>query len=1238
MHRKLIAGLTTLVVGLTAGGAAAASDGHATSPLSRDDANLTAVTLLTGDTVRLTTVNGRRSAVVEPAEGRERISVHQLEIDGELHVLPLDVIPYVADDLVDLELFSVDALIDQGYDDGSVDALPVIATYAHGARTRDAGALAAADPAERLDSIDAQALTVDKDAADRFWRSVTADEPGVAAHGEPRLSAGVEKLWLDGQVQVDLHQSTAQIGAPVAWEAGMDGKGVTVAVLDTGVDATHPDLAGKVSDQQNFTAEASTYDGHGHGTHVAATVAGTGAGSGGLRAGVAPGADLIVGKVLDNAGSGSESDVIAGMQWAAEAGADVVNMSLGGDPTDGTDPMSLAVDELSAGYDTLFVISAGNSGPGSLTIGSPGAASTALTVGAVDREENLAEFSSRGPRAGDLALKPDITAPGVGIVAARSGGTSMGDVVDDLYTAASGTSMAAPHVAGAAALLAGRHPDWTGAQLKDGLISTAVPADLSVFEQGGGRVDVARATSQEITATGTLGLGSFEDGETGTVSREVSWSNSGDTDVVLDLDLTLTDAQGDSTEGAVALETDTVTVPAGATVTAPVTVDVAGLPVGQFSGSLTASADAVVARTTVAVIKDPPVHTVTVRTIGRDGDGAMATPVALFGEDPRFDVVTYAAGDREIEVAEGTYFLHAMIDGAGEQDVSVVVDPDLVVTGDMELVLDAREANRVQIETPLPSEPRGHLGFTTYRQVGGRSFMNSTMKFDGTSDVYVTPTDKAERGYFEFTSRWQLSAPMLTAKEPGRRGLTLWPAYERQSPEADLRGALSVVDVGRGRPEDYEGRRDVRGAIAVAHLTDKGVTDDAVAAAVAAGAAMLLIAPDDPSMWWVDFTGQGPRLALPVAILSEQEAEQVSDRLSGSPDGHSKRLKLELSGDQQVPYRYDVVQVSPHRVPERVLHTVSERNTATVTSRYHEMGGEKWSKEQRFAWRPWQETTIVESQHELATPQSRIEYVSSGAGDTLWRQHVLHYNSWDLFNPVQGGSIHELRTYRPGESVVYDWYRGVQRPAVVGKRATRTGDDLTIDVAEFVQGAGQTYQRAASEEVTGRVLEDGEVVAEGPGVSGTYAASDRSGHYRVELSTHRDEPDWAFSTATDTVWTFDSVRPRSGETERLPMMRVDYDVPVGLDNQVRTQLPFHPVRLTVDHPGSRRVAALEAWVSFDDGESWDRLQVDRNHPGNTFDARVRHRGQHGAVSLKVRATDADGSTMTQSVIRAYGIG
>ncbi|WP_244219249.1 S8 family serine peptidase [Streptomyces globisporus] len=239
---------------------------------------------------------------------------------------------------------------------------------------------------------------------------------------------------------------------------------------------------------------------------------GVGSGSGSTRRGVAPGAWLLVGKVLGDDGFGSWSQVIAGMEWAVEQGADVVNMSLGSSgASDGTDPMSLALNDLSRRSGALFVVAAGNDGEqGPRTVGSPGAADAALTVGAVDRNDSLAPFSSRGPRRGDEAVKPDVTAPGVGIVAARAAGTAMGSPVDEHYVAASGTSMATPHVAGAAALLAQRHPEWTAARLKDALISSAVTVDgQKVTEQGGGRIDARAAVLGAVSATGTLALGPF---------------------------------------------------------------------------------------------------------------------------------------------------------------------------------------------------------------------------------------------------------------------------------------------------------------------------------------------------------------------------------------------------------------------------------------------------------------------------------------------------------------------------------------------------------------------------------------------------------------------------------------------------------------------------------------------------------------------------------------------------------
>jgi subtilisin family serine protease len=233
---------------------------------------------------------------------------------------------------------------------------------------------------------------------------------------------------------------------------------------------------------------------------------------------VAPDAKLLNGKVIGDSGVGYESGVIAGMEWAASSGADVINMSLG-DPTpsDGTDPMSQAVNRLTADTGALFVIAAGNSGG---SIGSPGTADAALTVGAVDRDDQLAGFSSRGPRKGDGAIKPDITAPGVDIVAAKAAHGQIGDPAADGYVSLSGTSMAAPHVAGAAAIIAGEHPDWTATRLKSTLMGTAKPnAWLTPFQQGAGRVDVAAAVRSTVLAHRRASAAAPRSGRTTTTSR-----------------------------------------------------------------------------------------------------------------------------------------------------------------------------------------------------------------------------------------------------------------------------------------------------------------------------------------------------------------------------------------------------------------------------------------------------------------------------------------------------------------------------------------------------------------------------------------------------------------------------------------------------------------------------------------------------------------------------------------------
>ncbi|WP_067428694.1 S8 family peptidase [Nocardioides jensenii] len=1224
----LVAGLSAgLTTGPATGSPGGSARGPATAAAGSGDHPGAAVTLVTGDRVLVRDeTGGHRSVQLEPADGRDHVDFHQLEIDGELHVLPADAVPLVAAGRLDDDLFNIDLLLADGYDDEATETLPLIATTS--GSLRSLSTLAGADQGATLPSVGGRAMEVRKDEAADFWASLS--RPGTE-----RMAAGVRKLWLDGRVRADLDRSVAQIGAPTAWEAGFDGDGVTVAVLDTGVDSAHPDLAGRVSESRNFSDSSDAADHFGHGTHVAATIGGSGNGSDGLRKGVAPGSDILSGKVLDDTGNGYESDIIEAMEWAVAADADVVNMSLGGGPTDGTDPLSQAVNELSATSDSLFVVSAGNDGPGASTIGTPGSADASLTVGAVDRDESLADFSSRGPRLGDLAIKPDLTAPGVDIVAARASGTTMGTPVDALYTSASGTSMAAPHVSGAAVLLAQQHPDWTGEQLKDALISTALPGDLTEHEQGGGRVDVARAVTQPVHGTGTVNLGDVVDGETDPVTSQITWTNTGEAEVTLDLELDVTELGGAApAAGALTLDADTVVVPAGSTASVTLTLDPTKLEHGRYAGQLLATADGVVTHTTIGAVKAAPTHKVTFRAVDFNGESITATPVVLTGEDPRFDTLVHVwKGETEtVEVGEGDYFLSAMVtpDVDDENSGVAIIDPDLEVTRDMDVVLDAGKATRVQVRTPRPTTPRGNLGYTTYRKIAGRTITHSVQKFDDTRSIWVTPTEAAKGGEFEFTSRWQLAEPMVTATTSGRRPLELLPALERYSPTVPGTRRLEVVEAGAGKAADYAGL-DAKGTIALVHPASKGGQD--VKAAVDAGVAMLLIAPPEGTQWWTKFTGRGTRSALPVLVLSPKERDLLTARMAQG------RVDLRISGIEDSRYTYDVVQVSQGRVPEQVVHEVTRRNSATVTARYHEMGGEPWAKEQRFAWRPWQDHTIVESQRELHTPQQRTETISSGAADTLWRQHVLHLYSWDTMNPITTGAVHGIRTYRPGEKVTYDWFGPVVRPAVpAGTVPTRTNDTLKLNVAELAGDGGSTYDRASAAETTMRLFENGELIVSGDRAWGTYPAGSPEADYRLDLEVERSkDANWEFSTHTETSWRFHSGRPRTG-TADLPLLQVDYDVPAGLDHAVRPG-SIRPLGFKVGLLGSAHgapVTNVRAWVSFDDGDSWQRLALVR-WGRSGWRTLLRHPRDAGHVSLRVHAEDREGNSIDQTVVRAYGI-
>ncbi|RZT77784.1 subtilisin family serine protease [Micromonospora violae] len=1192
------------------------------------------VTLITGDQVDLVqAAPGRVAATVRPGPGRNRITFQTVEADGGLRVLPSDVVPYLSAGVLDPDLFDVQELAADGYGDAAQGALPLIVRYQEPAAGR-VRPLAGATDARPLESINGAALRVGKGDLAGLWTSLRGG-PGqrVSAGSPARLGAGVARVWLDGKVRPTLEHSVPQIGAPTAWAAGRDGAGVTVAVLDTGVDATHPDLAGRIAEAQDFSGSGSARDGHGHGTHVAATIAGSGAASDGRRKGVAPGARLLVGKVLDDAGSGYSSSIIAGMEWAAHSGAKVVSMSLGGDPTDGTDPMSQAVNDLTAETGALFVVAAGNAGA-ARTVGAPGAAAAALTVGAVDRADNLAEFSSRGPRLGDNGLKPEITAPGVGIVAARAAGTAMGTPVDDAYTTASGTSMATPHVAGAAAILAQEHPDWAAAKLKDALVSTtkANPA-LTVFEQGAGRVDVARALGQRVYGSATADFGRLSTGGA-TVERSVTYTNGGTAPqtVRLALELRNLDTRAAETDG-VAVGGAEVTVPAGGSVAVPLRADPAKLDRGVHGGWLVATgADGVAVRTAVALTLSGPLRTVTVKALDMKGQPGLASVLTLFGEQPESDWLGWVGGEVQLQVEEGPYLVQALIEHGAplDEQITLVTDPELLVDRDLTVVLDPRKGTPVRIETPKPTEQRSTISFYEHRVFGnGRQVDHGVMTYSTIQQVNVTPTRPVRQGEFEFASRWQLVAPMVDATISGVSG-PLDINLLGYSPAPADRRKLPLVWAGTGTPAELT---RVRGAAALLTASPDASEEEQIAAAAAAGAAVVLIVrPADFSAWTV-WQPLGERLPIPSMVVAYDDGQRL---IAAARKG---RATLDLTLTVDSPYLYDVWQVSKGRVPERITHTVTGKNTAEVTASYGDVGGTPWASEQRFGWRPWQETSWNDDQRLVRTGTTRQEFVS--AGDNWWQHQVLHKVTWS-WGRLLGGLTQQPRQYAADDRVAETWHAPVIRPAVPAGGGvpvpTRSGDTLNLRVAEFVDADGNFREAGGSDEsdtVAIRVSRDGQQIAD---LSGGWAAvptTAKSARYRLDLTTQRSSDEWRYGTRTDTAWEFTSARPAGGATTPLSLLQVDYRVPADLSGTVRGNRS-HQLGLTLRQPAGVPAptgTSVRVQVSFDGGVTW------RNAPtkgsGTRYTATVP--AGRGTVSLRVHAADRAGNTVDQTVLQAYGL-
>jgi len=317
--------------------------------------------------------------------------------------------------------------------------------------------------------------------------------------GKISAIVGVKNVYPDAIVQSSPYTMiSANPIIPQSSTSVATGKGIKIGIIDTGIDYNHEAFGGGFGDTNTVAGgydfvnnDSDPIDDNGHGTHVAGIIGGHSTTINGL----AVDAKFYAYKALDQNGSGTTSTVIAAIERAIADSVQIINLSLGTPSSGSDDPLSIAVNRaVEAGI--VVVVAAGNTGDYG-TINSPGTAKLALTVGATNANA-IASFSAKGPVTDQYQIKPDVVAPGVGILSAKKGGG---------YVQMSGTSMATPFATAIAAALKELHPDWSAIQIKDAIISNAADLQLSLFSQGHGKIDERMLSTKIFTSPAQISFG-----------------------------------------------------------------------------------------------------------------------------------------------------------------------------------------------------------------------------------------------------------------------------------------------------------------------------------------------------------------------------------------------------------------------------------------------------------------------------------------------------------------------------------------------------------------------------------------------------------------------------------------------------------------------------------------------------------------------------------------------------------
>ncbi|WP_417877947.1 S8 family serine peptidase [Vibrio sp.] len=909
--------------------------------VAQDGAKGVEFTLITGDKVSAVVSNtGELGGIRMLNKDGVEIVTSVFKRGKDTYLVPAKAQSFVDSRVIDLELFNINKLYKSGYDDASTDHLPVIIEYPDGSLAGAATptVIEGTSLTGEIELIDSASFGIAKDKAEAVWENLTQD-------------GRIEGVWLDaviyGHKQSVGTTLTPTVPLTGAWgnaANAFNGEGVTVAVLDTGYDVEHNDLQGQVISSKDFSYSSNGVDDlNGHGTHTASTIAGTGYESNGYWAGMAPGADLLIGKVLSNSGGGSTSGIINGMIWAVESGADIVNMSLGGSATACEGPM---VNIVEAYRDkALFVISAGNSYTRE-TVGSPGCAPSALTVAALDRDNQTAMFSSRGPSPDGHSAKPDIGSQGVDVMAAASGG-----VGSNAYRSLSGTSMSAPHVAGGAAIVLQARPELSPVQLKRVLTSSVFDNDSHVLEQGAGPMDVNRAITQPVIAAPNVELGRFVDvSSASSVDAYVTLTNISNSDVSYKLSMDLIGEDGKTKLPATVagLGIKSVTVPANGSVDVPVWIEpqvalrdgAYGAITGRIKGVSIGQSDEQI---TVPVSFWIQPSEVELTLNAYDNRGKPATNISkayiINEEDDWGQALYFNNGQASISLPKGNYSVISHIVtydndsdfGGLPESAAQMAYLDHKVTSDTVLTFDAGMAQKVEFKTDKPIDTQGFSFGFTYALDDHKVAKLAAIDLmpDYVENMYLWSQGHDSR-FRSFVSTHATAPETVMTMENGQK---LHTVAQGLAVGFDGKGTAEVVPVGEGGYSTDWNQFDLAGKIAL-FQNPYYITSYMVKSALDRGAiGVLFYRPGTNGRYKTAITGIPTK---PVVGLSAEEGEVLFAEIQQG------RNKVSWSGTSvdRTPYTYQLHHITEGHNKGGLIR-VHDKDLYHISAAYHAQGEER---------------------------------------------------------------------------------------------------------------------------------------------------------------------------------------------------------------------------------------------------------------------------------------------------------